>query len=99
VWRRDLRFGDLLPGVDATVHDIAISGHHSHQRDLLKTLPQLEKRLDEFGRESRDEALIRYVSANTGRSRQDRSLDDEAGEAVECALGDCRHRRHADTGV
>ena len=70
VWRRDLRFGDLLPGVDATVHDIAISGHHSDQRYLLKTLPELEKRIDVFGRESRDEALIRYVSANTGQSRQ-----------------------------
>ncbi len=70
VWRRDLRFGDLLPGVDATVHDIAISGHHSDQRSLLKTLPKLEKRLDKLGRESRDEALIRYVSTNTGQSRQ-----------------------------
>ncbi len=70
VWRRDLRFRDLLPDVDATVHDIAISGHHTHQRYLLKTLPKLEKRLDKFGRESRDEALIRYVSANTGQSRQ-----------------------------
>ena len=70
VWRRDLRFGDLLPDVDATVHAIAISGHHSDQRSLLKTLPKLEKRLDEVARESRDEALIRYVSANTGQSRQ-----------------------------
>jgi hypothetical protein len=70
VWRRDLRFRDLLPDVDATVHDIAISGHHTHQRSLLKTLPELEKRLEEFGRESRDEALIRYVSTNTGQSRQ-----------------------------
>ena len=70
MWRRDLRFGDLLPGVDATVHDIAISGHHADQRSLLKTLPKLEKRLDEFAGESRDEALIRYVSANTGQSRQ-----------------------------
>ena len=68
MWRRDLRFGDLLPGVDATVHDIAISGHHADQRSLLKTLPKLEKRLDEFAGESRDEALIRYVSANTGQS-------------------------------
>ena len=39
-------------------------------RDRLKPLPKLEKRLDEFARESRDEALIRYVSANTGQSRQ-----------------------------
>ncbi len=70
VWRRDLRFRDLLPEVDATVHDIAISGHHTHQRYLLETLLELEKRLDRFGRESRDEALIRYVSANTGQSRQ-----------------------------
>ena len=70
VWRRDLRFRDLLPGVDATVHDIAISGHHADQPSLLKTLPKLEKRLDEFAGESRDEALIRYVSANTGQSRQ-----------------------------
>ncbi len=70
VWRRDLRFGDLLPEVDATVHAIAISGHHTHQRHLLKTLPNLEKRLDKFRRESRDDALIRYVSTNTGQSRQ-----------------------------
>jgi len=70
VWRRDLRFGDLLPDVDATVRDIAISGHHSDQRFLVKTLPELQKRLDEYGRESRDAALIRYVSANTGQSRQ-----------------------------
>jgi hypothetical protein len=70
VWRRDLRFGDLLPGVDATVYDIAISGHHTHQRHLLKTLPKLQKRLDKFAKESRDEALIRYVSTNTGQSRQ-----------------------------
>jgi hypothetical protein len=70
VWRRDLRFRDLLPDVDATVHDIAISGHHTHQRHLLNTLPKLQKRLDEFARESRDEALIRYVATNTGQSRQ-----------------------------
>jgi len=70
VWRRDLRFRDLLPGIDATVYDIAISGYHTHQRYLLKTLPKLEKRLDRFARESRDEAVIRYVSANTGQSRQ-----------------------------
>ena len=70
VWRRDLRFDDLLPDVDATVHDIATSGHHSDQRHLLKTLPKLRNRLDEFAGESRDEALIRYVSTNTGQSRQ-----------------------------
>jgi len=70
VWRRDLRFRDLLPEVDATVHEIAISGHHTHQRHLLNTLPTLQKRLDKFARESRDEALIRYVSTNTGQSRQ-----------------------------
>ena len=56
--------------VDATVHHIAVSGHHTDQRYLVKTLPKLQKRLDEYGRESRDEALIRYVSANTGQSRQ-----------------------------
>ncbi len=69
MWRRDLRFGDVLPDVDAPVHDIAISGQHSDQRYLLKTLPKLQKRLNEFGRENRDDALIRYVSANTGQSR------------------------------
>ncbi len=37
---------------------------------LLKTLPKLEKRLNQFGTGSRDEALIRYVSTNTGQSRQ-----------------------------
>lgn len=68
VWRRDLRFRDLLPDVDATVHDIAISGRHSDQRYLLKTLPRLQERLDAFATESRDEALIRYVSTNTGQS-------------------------------
>ncbi len=57
VWRRDLRFGDLLPGFDVTVHDIATSGHHTHQRQLLETLPNLQKRLDAFATESRDEAL------------------------------------------
>ena len=70
MWSRDLRFRDLLPDVDATVRDIAISGHHSDQRHLVKTVPELEKRLDKFARESRDEALIRYVSANTGQSRR-----------------------------
>ncbi len=34
VWRRDLRFDDLLPEVDATVHDIAIS-----RAPLGSTLP------------------------------------------------------------
>ena len=70
VWRRDRRFGDLLPEVDATIRDIAISGHHTHQRHLLNTLPKVERRLDKFSRESRDEALLRYVSTNTGQSRQ-----------------------------
>ncbi len=37
---------------------------------LLKTLPKIEKRLNQFGTGSRDVALIRYVSTNTGQSRQ-----------------------------
>ena len=37
---RDLRFRDLLPDVDATVHDIAISGHHTDQRSPAEDSPQ-----------------------------------------------------------
>ena len=70
VWRRDLRFKDLLPAVDSTVHDVAVAGHHDDQRRLLETLPELQQRLDTYSQESRDEALIRYVSSNTGQSRE-----------------------------
>ena len=69
VWRRDRRFADLLPPVDATVYDIATSGHHDHQRHLQRTLPALRERLTELAADPPDEALIRYVSANTGQSR------------------------------
>jgi hypothetical protein len=36
----------------------------------VTTLFELERRLDKFAGESRDEALIRYISANTGQSRK-----------------------------
>jgi hypothetical protein len=68
VWRRDRRFRDLLPDTDTTIHDIAISGHHTDQRHLLKSLPKLQKRLDTLGVEGRDQAVIRYVSTNTGQA-------------------------------
>ena len=70
VWRPDQRFRDLLPPIDATVYDIAMAGHHDHQRHLLGTLPALRQRLVQLAAESSDEALIRYVSVNTGQSRQ-----------------------------
>jgi len=68
VWRRDRRFADLLPQVDATVSSIALSGHHDDQRHLFHNLPALRRRLDVLGAEPRDPALIRYVSTNTGQS-------------------------------
>ena len=70
VWRPDRRFRDLLPPTDATVYDIAMAGHHDHQRHLLGTLPALRQRLAQLAAESSDEALIRYVSVNTGQSRR-----------------------------
>ena len=70
VWRRDLRFKDLLPAVDSTVRDIAVSGQHNDQHRLLETLSELEERIDTYSTEIRDEALIRYVSSNTGQSRE-----------------------------
>lgn len=70
VWRPDRRFRDLLPPTDATVYDIAANGHHDHQRHLLRALPDLRQRLAQLAAESPDEALIRYVSVNTGQSRQ-----------------------------
>jgi hypothetical protein len=70
VWRWDRRFTDLLPPVDATVYDIAMTGHHDHQRHLLRTFPALQQRLTQLAAEPPDEALIRYVSVNAGQSRQ-----------------------------
>jgi hypothetical protein len=70
VWRKDGRFRNLLPPVDATVHEIAASGHHSHQRLLAATLPELRQRLKHLAAEPRDEAVIRYVAVNTGQSRR-----------------------------
>jgi hypothetical protein len=69
VWRRDRRFTDLLPRVDATVYDIAVGGHHDDQRHLHHTLPAIRERLAALAAETRDPALIRYVSANTGQSQ------------------------------
>jgi hypothetical protein len=68
VWHRDRRFTDLLPRVDATVYDVAVGGHHDDQRHLYRTLPALRQRLEVLAAESRDAALIRYVSVNTGQS-------------------------------
>ena len=70
VWHRDRRFADLAPRVDATVYEIAVAGHHDDQRHLYESLPALGERLVELTAESRDAALIRYVSANTGQNRQ-----------------------------
>lgn len=70
VWRRDKRFVDLLPPVDATVYDIAVGGYHDHQRHLQQTLPALRNRLAELSAEAPDEALMRYVAINTGRTRK-----------------------------
>ena len=70
VWRPDQRYRDLLPPTNATVYEIATNGHHDHQRHLLRTLPALRQRLAQLAAESPDEALIRYVSVNTGQSRQ-----------------------------
>ncbi len=69
VWHRDRRFTGLIPRADGTVYDIAVAGHHDDQRHLHRTLPALRARLEEFASESRDAALIRYVSANTDQSR------------------------------
>ena len=70
VWRKDGRFRDLLPPIDATVQEIAVSGHHRDQRFLLGTLPELRQRLKHLAAEPRDEAVIRYVAGNTGQSRR-----------------------------
>jgi len=70
VWRPDRRFTDLLPPVDATVYDIAMTGRHDHQRHLLRTCPALQQRLTQLAAEPPDEALIQYVSVNAGQSRQ-----------------------------
>lgn len=69
VWHRDRRFTDLVPRVDSTVYDIALVGHHDDQRLLYRTLPALRARLEEVASDPRDEALIRYVSANTDQNR------------------------------
>ena len=69
VWHRDRRFTGLLPRVDGTVYDIAVAGHHDDQRHLHRTLPALRRRLAALAAEPRDEALIRYVSANTDQNR------------------------------
>jgi hypothetical protein len=69
VWRRDRRFTNLLPAVDATVYDIGVAGRHDHQRHLYRRLPAIRKRLDKLLGDSPTEALIRYVAMNTGRTR------------------------------
>jgi hypothetical protein len=42
VWRRDPRFGDLLPNVDATVAEIATGGSVDDRKVLLRSLPLLQ---------------------------------------------------------
>ena len=69
VWRRDRRFTDLLPPTDATVYEIALTGHHDAQRHLLRTLPAVRQRLEALRAETRDAAVIRYFSANTDQNR------------------------------
>ena len=83
VWRRDLRFRDLLPEVDATVHDIAISGHHIHQRYLLKTLPKLRMRLDVFARARLGHSSIRTTLDTYGHLFE--GLDEAAADRLDAS--------------
>jgi len=67
VWRRDPRFTDLLPNVDATVAEIATSGAVDDQKFLLRNLPLLQDRL-RYYRGRRDESLRVFVSGITGQT-------------------------------
>jgi hypothetical protein len=67
VWRRDPRFADLLPNVDATVADIATSGTIDDRKALLRNLPLLQDRLAYY-RSRRDESLRVFVSGITGQT-------------------------------
>ncbi len=64
VWRRDLRFRDLLPEVDATVHDIAISAHHTDQRSLghgFKFTPVLGELLADLALDGKTELPYEFL--------------------------------------
>jgi hypothetical protein len=67
VWRRDPRFVDLLPKVDATVAVIATGGSIDDQKALLRNLPVLQDRL-RYYRGRREESLRTFVSGITGQT-------------------------------
>jgi hypothetical protein len=67
VWRRDPRFVDLLPKVDASVAEIATGGTVDDQKALLRNLPVLQDRLGYY-RSHRDESLRTFVSGTTGQT-------------------------------
>jgi hypothetical protein len=67
VWRRDPRFTDLLPRIDATVAQIASSGTIDDRKELLRNLPLLQDRLAYY-RSRREESLRVFVSGTTGQT-------------------------------
>jgi hypothetical protein len=67
VWRRDPRFTDLLPNVDATVAEIATDGSVDERKALLRNLPLLQERLAYY-RSRRDESLRVFVSGITSQT-------------------------------
>jgi hypothetical protein len=67
VWRRDPRFVDLLPNVDATVAEIATSGTVDDQKELLRDLPLLQDRLAYY-RSQQGESLRVFVSGIAGQT-------------------------------
>jgi hypothetical protein len=67
VWRRDPRFADLLPEVDATVAEIATSGSLDDRKALLRNLLLLQDRLAYY-RSRREESLRVFVSGITGQT-------------------------------
>ena len=67
VWRRDPRFTDLLPKVEATVAEIATGGNVDDRKALLRNLPVLQDRLA-YCRRGRDESLRVFVSGITGQT-------------------------------
>jgi hypothetical protein len=67
VWRRDPRFTDLLPKVDATVAEIATDGTVDDRKALLRNLPLLKDRLAYY-RSRRAESLRVFVSGITSQT-------------------------------
>jgi hypothetical protein len=67
VWRRDPRFENLLPKVDATVAEIATEGSIDDQKELYRRLPYLQDRL-RYYRSRRDESLRVFISGITGQT-------------------------------